>query len=538
MHLFRLTILAAFMASSFIKAKAAQVLAGDQLAEKQEIVRHIKDEPESLDPAKVVGLPEAQVLRDLFEGLVNVGASGNIEAGVAQSWHTVDHKRYVFKLRNNAKWSNGDPVTASDFIYSWQRLVDPKTLSPFAWIAQIAGIANANDIIHGKLPINKLGVIAPDLHTLIIQLDKPVPFFISLLSNVSLFPVPQKKVKEYGNNWTKPENLVGNGAFSMQERIVNEKIVLKPNPFYWDYKNTVLSKVTFLPINQESAATKRYLAGDIDITESFPKNMYHKLMQDIPDQVYTPDQLGIYYYAFNTQKPPLNDVRVRLALSYAIDRDIIANKVLGTGEKPAYQLTPNVTTGFKDIPLHIHALTQLERNKQAKSWLKEAGYGEKKKLKLTILYNTSENHQNIAIAIASMWKKVLGAQVYLNNQEWKSYLDSRNTGKFDVVRASWIGDYDDASTFLSLLTSTHTGNIAKFSCIDYDKLLQIASEETDPIKRNYSYAQAEQLIAKQAPVAPIYQYTNGRLIKSWVKGYPINNTSDVAYSRSMYILKH
>ncbi|MDX6910218.1 ABC transporter substrate-binding protein [Hafnia paralvei] len=538
MHLFRVTALAALIASGFVTAQAAQVPAGTLLADKQEIVRHIKDEPASLDPAKVVGLPEAQVARDLFEGLVNQGADGKPEPGVAQSWQTVDNKRYVFKLRENAKWSNGEPVTAYDFVYSWQRLVDPKTLSPFAWFAQMAGIANADGIISGKVPVQKLGVAAPDSQTLVVQLNKPVPFFVNLLANFSLFPVPQKTIEKYGNDWTKPENVVGNGAFAMQERVVNEKIVLKPNPYYWDHKNTVLTKVTFIPINQESAATKRYLADDIDITESFPKNMYKKLMKDIPGQVYTPDQLGTYYYAFNTQKAPLNDVRVRRALSYAIDRQIIAEKVLGTGEKPAYHFTPDVTAGFEPVPLAMQKMTQAERNKQAKEWLKEAGYGPKKPLKLTLLYNTSENHQKIAIAVASMWKKSLGAQVKLTNQEWKTYIDSRNTGKFDVVRASWVGDYNEASTFLSLLTSTHSGNIAKFNSLGYDKLLKMASEETDAAKRNADYVQAEQIIAEQAPIAPIYQYTNGRLIKPWVKGYPITNPEDVAYSQTMYIIKH
>ncbi|KID05076.2 oligopeptide ABC transporter substrate-binding protein OppA [Hafnia alvei] len=538
MHLFRITALSALIASGFVSAQAAQVPAGTVLAEKQEIVRHIKDEPASLDPAKVVGLPEAQVARDLFEGLVNQGADGKPTPGVAQSWQTTDNKRYVFKLRENAKWSNGDPVTAYDFVYSWQRLVNPKTLSPFAWFAQMAGIANAEGIINGQVPVQKLGVAAPDSHTLVVQLNKPVPFFVNLLANFSLFPVPQKTIERYGNDWTKPENLVGNGAYAMQERVVNEKIVLKHNPYYWDHKNTVLTKVTFIPINQESAATKRYLAGDIDITESFPKNMYHKLMKDIPEQVYTPDQLGTYYYAFNTQKAPLNDARVRRALSYAIDRQIIAEKVLGTGEKPAYHLTPDVTAGFEPVPLAIQKMTQAERNKQAKAWLKEAGYGPNKPLKLTLLYNTSENHQKIAIAVASMWKKSLGAQVKLTNQEWKTYIDSRNTGKFDVVRASWVGDYNEASTFLTLLTSTHSGNIAKFNSPGYDKLLKQASEETDAGKRNADYAQAEQILADQAPIAPIYQYTNGRLIKPWVKGYPITNPEDVAYSQTMYIIKH
>lgn len=535
---FRLTLCAVTISAGIGGAIAAQVPPGTALAEKQEIVRHIKDEPASLDPIKAAGLPEAQVARDLFEGLVNQDAHGKVIPGVATRWQTSDNQTYIFTLRKDARWSNGDPVTAKDFVYSWQRLVDPKSLSPFAWFAQLAGIQNAEEIIAGKLPIDKLGVVAVDDHTLKVQLNKPVPYFVSLTANFSLFPVPKAVIEQYGNDWTKTGNLVGNGAFKLQDRVVNEKLVLVPNDHYWGHKQTVLTKVTFVPINQESNATKRYLAGDIDITESFPKNMYQKLLKDIPDQVYTPDQLGTYYYAFNTQRAPTNDVRVRKALSYAIDRKIIAEKVLGTGEKPAYHFTPDVTAGFKPETSLLQQQSQEELNEQARALMQAAGYGPNNPLKLTLLYNTSESHQKIAIAVASMWKKTLGVDVKLQNQEWKTYIDSRNTGNFDVVRASWVGDYNEASTFLSLLTASHSGNIAKFNSPQYDRLLAEASRETNPAALTADYNKAEQMIAAEAPIAPIYQYTNGRLIKPWVKGYPIANPEDVAYSQEMYILKH
>lgn len=534
----RMALCAVLVSTGINSAVAAEVPAGTVLADKQEIVRHIKDEPASLDPIKAVGLPEAQVARDLFEGLVNQDANGKIIPGVATAWSTTDNQTYIFTLRKDARWSNGDPVTAKDFVYSWQRLVDPRSLSPFAWFAQLAGIQNAGEIIAGKLPVNQLGVSAVDDHTLKVQLDKPVPYFPSLTANFSLFPVPQAVVEKLGNDWTKVGNLVGNGAYQLQERVVNEKLVLAPNPHYWDHAHTVLTKVTFVPINQESNATKRYLAGDIDITESFPKNLYQKLLKDIPGQVYTPDQLGTYYYAFNTQRPPTSDVRVRQALSYAIDRKIIAEKVLGTGEKPAYHFTPDVTAGFTPDNGLLKQQSQAELDAQAKTLLQAAGFGPGNPLKLTLLYNTSESHQKIAIAVASMWKKKLGVEVKLQNQEWKTYIDSRNSGNFDVIRASWVGDYNEASTFLSLLTSSHSGNIAKFRSADYDRVLEQASRETDPAERNADYNRAEQIIAEQAPIAPIYQYTNGRLIKPWVKGYPITNPEDVAYSHTMYIIKH
>lgn len=535
---FRMTLAAISLSSIITPAIAANPPAGAELAEQQQIVRHIKDEPASLDPLKAVGLPEIQVIRDLFEGLTNQDAQGKIVPGVAQSWSSSDNKTWVFTLRNNARWSNGDPVTAQDFVYSWQRLVDPKNSSAFAWFAGLSGIQNAAAITKGEMTPDKLGVVAQSKNQLKVTLDRPVPWFPALVANVALFPVPQKIIAQQGDSWTSPGKLVGNGAYQLSERVVNEKIVLTRNPHYWDDAHSVLTKVTFVPINEESSATKRYRSNDIDITESFPKNMYALLKKTLPGEVYTPDQLGTYYYAFNTQKGPTADVRVRKALSWSIDRKVIAEKVLGTGEKPAWHFTPDVTAGFKPLPTFMQQHDQNSLNAQAKSLLAAAGYGPGKPLKLKLLYNTSESHQKIAIAVASMWKKNLGVDVTLENQEWKTYIDSRNSGNFDVIRASWVGDYNEPSTFLNLLTSGNSSNIARFNNADYDAVIAKASRETSDQVRNSDYNRAEQILAEQAPIAPIYQYTNGRLIKPWVKGYPITNPEDVAYSRELWIEKH
>lgn len=535
---FRMTLAAISLSSIITPAIAANPPAGAQLAEQQQIVRHIKDEPASLDPLKAVGLPEIQVIRDLFEGLTNQDAQGKIVPGVAQSWSSSDNKTWVFTLRNNARWSNGDPVTAQDFVYSWQRLVDPKNSSAFAWFAGLSGIQNAAAITKGEMTPDKLGVVAQSKNQLKVTLDRPVPWFPALVANVALFPVPQKIIAQQGDSWTLPGKLVGNGAYQLSERVVNEKIVLTRNPHYWDDAHSVLTKVTFVPINEESSATKRYRSNDIDITESFPKNMYARLKKTLPGEVYTPDQLGTYYYAFNTQKGPTADVRVRKALSWSIDRKVIAEKVLGTGEKPAWHFTPDVTAGFKPLPTFMQQHDQNSLNAQAKSLLAAAGYGPGKPLKLKLLYNTSESHQKIAIAVASMWKKNLGVDVTLENQEWKTYIDSRNSGNFNVIRASWVGDYNEPSTFLNLLTSGNSSNIARFNNADYDAVIAKASRETSDQVRNSDYNRAEQILAEQAPIAPIYQYTNGRLIKPWVKGYPITNPEDVAYSRELWIEKH
>ncbi|MFW0765727.1 peptide ABC transporter substrate-binding protein [Trabulsiella odontotermitis] len=536
-HPVSLTCCALWLSTLSSLAMAAEVPSGTVLAEKQSLVRHIKDEPATLDPAKAVGLPEIQVIRDLFEGLVNQDEKGNIIPGVATKWQSNDNRVWTFTLRDDAKWSDGTPVTAQDFVYSWQRLVDPKTTSPFAWFAALAGINNAQSIIDGKAAPDTLGVTAINPRTLRVQLDKPLPWFAKLTASFAFYPV-QKAAVEGDKNWTRPGKLVGNGAYILKDRVVNEKLDLVPNSHYWDNGKTVITQVTFVPINQESAATKRYQAGDIDITESFPKNLYQKLLKDLPGQVYTPPQLGTYYYAFNTQKGPTADARVRLALSLTIDRRIMAEKVLGSGEKPAWRFTPDATAGFEPQPSPFEEMSQAELNAQAKTLLQAAGYGPTRPLNLTLLYNTQEIHQKVAIAVASMWKKNLGVDVKLQNQEWKTYIDSRNTGNFDVIRASWVADYNEPSTFLSLLTSTHSGNISRFNDPAYDKVLNQASLETSDEARNADYNAAEKILAEKAPIAPIYQYTNARLIKPWVKGYPINNPEDVAYSRTMYIVKH
>ena len=225
-------------------------------------------------------------------------------------------------------------------------------------------------------------------------------------------------------------------------------------------------------------------------------------------------------------------------IGHRVSRVDVEEKVLGTGEKPAWRSTPDVTAGFTPQPSQFESMSQAELNAQAKALLAAAGYGPNRPLKLTLLYNTSENHQKIAIAVASMWKKNLGVEVKLQNQEWKTYIDSRNTGNFDVIRASWVGDYNEPSTFLSLLTSTHSGNISRFNDPAYDKILAQAAVENSAKARNDDYNAAEKIIMVKAPIAPIYQYTNGRLIKPWLKGYPITNPEDVAYSRTMYIVKH
>ncbi|SBS25248.1 Periplasmic oligopeptide-binding protein precursor [Marinomonas spartinae] len=533
-------IASAILAASFgaMQVYAANVPAGVQLAKDQVLVKGGEGEPQTIDPQKVSGTPGSLRDRDLFEGLYSEGKDGVLVPGVAESY-TVnkDHTVYTFKLRHDAKWSDGSPVTAEDFVFGFQRLVDPKTASTYSYYAALAGIKNAQNIIDGKDKVSSLGVKALDAHTFQVTLDHSVPYFVKMTVNASLFPAPKKVVEKWGDAWTKPEHIVSNGAYKLKSWVVNQKMVFVRNHDYWNDKKTVINKVIVLPIIDPSVEYNRYMAGDLDMTsnQGIPTNRYHELLKNVPNQVKVTPALAVYYYDFNNQKPPFNDVRVRKALSYAIDRNIITKYVTGTGEIPAYSFTPPDVAGFKAKEPQYEKWTQAERNKKAQELLKAAGFDKSHPLNFTLLYNTNENHKKIAIAISAMWKKTLGVNVTLDNQEWKTFLNTRQLGNYQVARDGWFGDYNEASTFLSLLDSNSSQNNAKYKNPAFDKLMDETAKVNNPAPY---YQKAEDLaIDQDMAVAPIYQYVTKRLLKPYVGGY-MPNLEDNIYTRDMYIIKH
>ncbi|MCG3863036.1 MULTISPECIES: ABC transporter substrate-binding protein [unclassified Photobacterium] len=522
------------VAATSFSSFAAQVPSDVKLADKQELVRGNGTEPESLDPQKVSGVPESNVIRDLLEGLVNQDSKGNLVPGAAKSWETADNKTWIFHLREDAKWSNGDPVTAEDFVYTWRRLADPKTASPYASYIQMTTMANAEDIIAGKKPADTLGVEAVDAHTLKVTLDKPVSYFASMLVHTSMKPVNQKTVEKFGDDWTKVGNYVSNGAYKLDKWVVNERIVLTRNENYWDNKDTVINKVTFLPIENQVAAMNRFLAGELDMTYEMPNEHFKRLQKEYPQDVKVTPYLCSYYYEFNMTRKPFDDANVRKALSYAIDRDVLAKFIVGKGETPAYNFTPLATNGLDvDMP-EYSKLDQKQRLAKAKELLKASGYDQNNPLKFSLLYNTSENHKKVAVAIASMWKKGLGVTAMLENQEWKSYLDAKRQGNFDVSRAGWCGDYNEASTFLAIMRSDHSQNYPKYSSADYDKAIDDAVLATTDAQRSADYKLAESKLAADMPIMPIYHYVNARLVNPQLGGYPMENPEDNIYSKDMY----
>ncbi|EAA1781859.1 oligopeptide ABC transporter substrate-binding protein OppA [Salmonella enterica subsp. diarizonae] len=530
-------ILTALIAAS--AATAADVPVGVQLADKQTLVRNNGSEVQSLDPHKIEGVPESNVNRDLFEGLLISDVEGHPSPGVAEKWENKDFKVWTFHLRKNAKWSDGTPVTAHDFVYSWQRLADPNTASPYASYLQYGHIANIDDIIAGKKPATDLGVKALDDHTFEVTLSEPVPYFYKLLVHPSVSPVPKSAVEKFGDKWTQPANIVTNGAYKLKNWVVNERIVLERNPQYWDNDKTVINQVTYLPISSEVTDVNRYRSGEIDMTyNNMPIELFQKLKKEIPNEVRVDPYLCTYYYEINNQKAPFNDVRVRTALKLALDRDIIVNKVKNQGDLPAYSYTPPYTDGAKLVEPEWFKWSQEKRNEEAKKLLAEAGFTADKPLTFDLLYNTSDLHKKLAIAVASIWKKNLGANVKLENQEWKTFLDTRHQGTFDVARAGWCADYNEPTSFLNTMLSDSSNNTAHYKSPAFDKLIADTLKVTDDAQRSELYAKAEQQLDKDSAIVPVYYYVNARLVKPWVGGYTGKDPLDNIYVKNLYIIKH
>ncbi|MGM3160629.1 oligopeptide ABC transporter substrate-binding protein OppA [Dickeya undicola] len=535
------SIFAAITASTGVSAWAATVPAGVQLAEKQELVRNNGSEVASLDPHKIEGVPESNIARDLLEGLLVTSPDGHPAPGVAESWDNKDFKVWTFHLRKDAKWSNGDPVTAQDFVYSWQRISNPKTASPYASYLQFGHIVNIDDVVAGKKSPDALGVKAIDDHTLEVTLSEPVPYFYKLLVHPSTFPVNQKVVEKYGDKWTQPANWVGNGAYKLKEWIVNEKIVLERNPNYWDNAHTIINKVTYLPISSEVTDVNRYRSGEIDMTyNNLPIELFQKLKKEIPNEVKADPYLCTYYYEINNQKAPFTDARVRQALVLGLDQDILTNKVKAQGDTPAFGFTPPYIDGLdgKLTPPEWVSWSREKRNAEAKKLLAEAGFTAEKPLTFNLLYNTSDLHKKLAIASSSIWKNNIGVDAKLENQEWKTFLDSRHQGTFDVARAGWCADYNEPTTFLNIMIANSSSNTSHYKSADFDKLMAQALAAKTEDERASVYRAAEALLEKDAVIVPVYYYANTRLVKPYVGGLTGKDPLDNLNVKNLYIIKH
>lgn len=511
---------------------------GEELADNQAYTYRMLDSVKSLDPQLISSVEDSDVARGLFEGLFNEDGDGNLVPAGAVSFTVSDDKlTYTFKLRPESKWSDGTQVTAGDYVYGWQRLVDPALASEYAYYLELAQVKNAADITAGKTPATELGIKAIDDLTLQVTLENPIPYFTKMLTNSATFPAPKAAIEKFGADWTKPGNIVTNGAYLLKDFVDGEKYVEVKNPNYWDAANVIMSPITALVINDEDAALTRYQAGELDRTD-VPSGQYPHLKEQFPDEARSTPYACAYDYIINLAdgkgNEALKDVRVRKALSYAVDRDVIVNNILQGGQTPAYSWTPPAINGYVMPDIDYSHWTQAERNDKAKALLAEAGYGPDHPLQLTLNYNTSDAHKKIAVAIQQMWKQTLGVELTPNNYEWKVHTDKLIAGDFEMARYAWCADYNEASTFLDLYTGYSTNNDGKFANADYDKLLKDAKTMADP---SANYTAAEQILATEMPIIPIYHYAKVDMIKPDLKGLPQHDVMQFWYAKDLYRIK-
>ena len=493
-------------------------------------------EPDSLDPHYTSGVWESRILRDMFMGLTTEAADASVIPGAAESWTVSDDGLvYTFKIRDHV-WSDGTDVTAEDFVYSLRRILLPETAAQYASL--LYSIKNGKALNEGSLVnIDDFGVKALDERTLEITLEYPAPYFLEQLTHQTAYPVPKHKVEALGDDWIKAGNLVGNGAYVLEEWVPNTHVKLVKDETFYDADSVAIDRVTFYPAEERNAATKQFRADEIDIQFDFASEQIDWLTENMPDETRISPELGIYYYTINTTKPPFDDVRIRQALGMAIDRTAITDKVLKTGEVPGYSFVPPDAGDYgepayvewKDIPYK-------ERVEQAKALMAEAGYGPDNPLEFQLRYNTSENHKKIAIAVAAMWKQ-LGVQTELFNSEVKVHYNDLQEGNFEIARAGWIADYNDPQNFLYLMEGdTGANNYTRFDNADYNELMNQSDAETDPAKRNDLMRQAEAIAMAELPNIPIYYYVSKNLVAQRVEGW-VDNTANKHPNRFLSIVE-
>lgn len=493
-----------------------------QIGNRDQILhRSLGYEVTELDPHLTTGTAEAHVLGALFEGLVTEDPVDlHPVPGVAESWEiSPDGRTYTFHLRADAKWSDGAPVTASDFLASYRRILTPTLAADYANLLYVLQGAEAYNKGAQK-DFAQVGVAALDPRTLRLTLDHATPYFLSLLTQMSWLPVPVATIAKYGevyrrgNTWTRAGRIVTNGAFTLTAWKPGEVIIATKSTNYWDAKTVRLNAVHFYPTDSVDVEERAFRAGQLHVTDFVPVGKVVAYRRDNPQLIRLDPYLGTYFYRINVNRPPFGDVRIRRAFALAVDRKAIVEKVLHGGQEPAYFLTPPNTNGYTPtakIPTDFAAAREL---------LKAAGYeGGRGLPPIELLYNTSENHRIIAEAIQEMWRRELGVTVSLVNQENKVAQAARKAGQFQILRGDWIGDFIDPATFLDVFRSGSGNNYTGWASNDYDSTLFAAARNAEPAARNALFQKAEALLLDAAPIIPIYHYTHIYLLHPSVKGY-------------------
>ncbi len=498
-------------------SRGTDVAAGDR---DQVLHRGIGPELADLDPHMATQTSYYTVLSALLEGLVSEDpADLHPVPGVAERWDiSPDGLTYTFYLREGARWSNGDPVTSQDFIASWRRILTPSL-----------GAANASQLylIQGAEAFNKadagfpqVGLRAKDSRTLTVALEHPAPWFLSLLSSPAWMPVHIPTVARYGgvaargNPWATPGRWVGNGPFNLVSWHRGQEIVVARSATYWDAANVRLREIHFHAFDSIDAEERAFRAGQLHVTETIPPARIDSYLKDAPGLLRSDPLLGTFFLRVNVRRPALNDARIRLALALAVDRAAIVERVLRGGQRPAFSFTPPGLGGYAPDPV------QGSQVDEARRLLAQSGHPGGAGLPVfDLLYNTSESHRTIAEAVQEMWRRDIGVQVRLVNQDFKSTEEARSTGGYDILRSAWIADYADPSAFLEVWRGDSSNNFTGWSNPDFDSLLFTAARTGDQAARNALYAKAERILLTEAPVIPIYHYMHVYLIRPSVRGW-------------------
>lgn len=496
-------------------------------------------EPETLDVHKSTGTGESYIQQDLYEGLLTAGPDGKPVPGAAESWTvSPDGLVYTFRIRDDARWSDGTDLTAGDFVFSWRRLVDPATASPYAFF--LWPVLNGEAITEGRKKPEELGVEALDAKTLKVTLRAPTPYFLSAQLHSSTYPVSRSGIERHGDQYVKPGNLVSNGAYMLAEHVPQDHVKLVKNPYFHDAADVRVDTVYFHHSDDLEQQLRQFRAGELDATYEVPNTQLPWLRRNMPEALRIVPLFGTYYYAFNlTREPWKSHPELREALSLAIDREVITEKVTQAAYVPAYGWVPPGAPGYESQVMEMARLSQAERDERARRLLREAGYGPDHPLGIELLYNTNDNHKKIAVALAGMWKQKLGVETTLVNEEWKAFLQTRRDRRFkDLARYGWIGDYADAGSFLGLLRGDiGDQNPAAYANPAYDDLMHKADLTADPAARARLMEEAERILLADHAIVPIFFYTRPLTVAPYVEGW-VDNVMNYHLSRYISLGKH
>jgi oligopeptide transport system substrate-binding protein len=479
-------------------------------------------DPETLDHHGTSLISESRLIDDLYSGLVDFSADAKVIAGTAERWDiSEDGLTYVFYMRDNARWSNGDPVTAHDFVFAYRRLMNPETAAKYATI--LYPIKNAEKVNTGQLGVNDLGVRAIDDKTLEIKLEQATPYFLDQLTHQTGKPLHQKSVEALGDQFVKPGNLVSNGAYILESYTLNSRIVMKKNDYFYDAANVAIDEVHYIPFEDRSTCVRAWEAGEVHICSDLPAQELERLAT-YEDSLRIVPYLGTYYYALNTTDEFLSDPDIRRAMSMVIDREFLAEEIW-PGMIPAQSLVP---VGINNYPAGSPEtdylnMSMLDREDKAIAIMASKGISKKTPVTVELMYNSGENHKNTATAIADMWSEIGINITYKIRDAAAHYAYMRDLGKLQVARAGWIGDYSDPQNFLFLLESYNTGfNYARYDNPEFDGLMAKAAEELDLEKRAKILSEAESLIMRDTPFLPIFYYSSFTLVSPLLENWESN----------------